>query len=338
MRPAPSAAGSRPRRSQLARDLANTPPTHLTATRLAEVAVALGAEAGSTSRSSTRQALVELGCGGLLGVNAGSAEPPRMIKLTYTPGGDGRRRRAGHLALVGKGIMYDSGGISLKPGDAMHAQMKNDMSARRRSWRDVASARPRLPDRGHRLPDVHRQHAVGHGDGLGDVITIRGGTTVEVVNTDAEGRLVMADALVLATEEPHRRHRRHRHADRARRMRALGTEVAGVSATTRAWSTRSRRRRRRTDEPVWQLPLDQALPRKLDSDRRRPQEPGRRNAGAITAGAVPGGVRRRHPVAHIDIAGTAQTDTDDSWRSTGLHRLRRPAPRELALEFRPPRG
>ncbi|MET0579383.1 MAG: M17 family peptidase N-terminal domain-containing protein, partial [Ilumatobacteraceae bacterium] len=112
--------------AQLARDLANTPPGHLTASRMGEVATAVAASSGLAIEIFDRDALAALGCGGLLGVNAGSDEPPRMIKLTYRP--VRAAKGGGHLAMVGKGVMYDSGGISLKPTDAMHASMKMDMS------------------------------------------------------------------------------------------------------------------------------------------------------------------------------------------------------------------
>ena len=109
----------------LSRDLANCPPAHLTAEAMAAVAVRLGAASGLEVEVFDEDALWELGCGGLLGVNAGSHDEPRMIKLTYRPAGG---EPTGHLTLVGKGIMYDSGGISLKPADGTHATMKNDMS------------------------------------------------------------------------------------------------------------------------------------------------------------------------------------------------------------------
>ena len=108
----------------LTRDTGNAPPSYLTAERMAEVAQRVAADRGLEIEVFDRQALLELGCGGLLGVNAGSAHEPRMIKLTYRP----RGTSAGHLALVGKGIMYDSGGINIKPGDAMHLLMKHDMA------------------------------------------------------------------------------------------------------------------------------------------------------------------------------------------------------------------
>src|SRR5690606_28854572 len=104
------------------RDLANTPPRHLSAVKFGEIIEQLAPEFGLDVEIFDRQALQELGAGGLLGVNAGSVEEPRMIKISYRP-----EDPEGHLALVGKGIMYDSGGISLKPSNAMHAAMKFDM-------------------------------------------------------------------------------------------------------------------------------------------------------------------------------------------------------------------
>ena len=108
----------------LGRDLANCPAGYLTATRIARVAEDLAERTGLTVEVSDKDALIELGCGGLLGVNAGSTEPPTMVKLSYRPDGDAR----GHLGLVGKGVMYDSGGIALKGADPTHATMKNDMT------------------------------------------------------------------------------------------------------------------------------------------------------------------------------------------------------------------
>ena len=166
---------------------------------MASVAERLGGAAGLGVEVFDEPALWELGCGGLLGVNAGSHDEPRMIKLTYRPDGE----PAGHLTLVGKGIMYDSGGISLKPADGTHATMKNDMSGAGA----VLAAMTALPAIGCRTAVTGYLMCTdnmpsGTALKMGDVITMRGGTTVEVTNTDAEGRLVMGDALVLATEEP----------------------------------------------------------------------------------------------------------------------------------------
>jgi leucyl aminopeptidase len=224
-------------------------------------------------------ALAELGCGGLLGVNGGSAEPPRMVKATYRP--DGAGPDTPHLSIVGKGIMYDSGGISLKPGDAVHATMKNDMSGAAA----VVGALSALRAVG--CPTAVTAYLMctdnmpsGTAMALGDVLTVRGGTTVEVINTDAEGRLVMADALVLATEEP-----TDAIVDIATLtgacMRALGTQVGGVMGNHQGLIDQIRACADRTDEPLWQLP-GTALPVRAGLRRGGSQEPGRSQ-------------RRRHP-------------------------------------------
>ncbi len=226
--------------AQLARDLANTPPGHLTASRIADVAVAVGAASTLTVEVFDGDALAELGCGGILGVNAGSTEPPRMVKLTYRPA-----RPTGHLALVGKGVMYDSGGISLKPTDAMHAAMKMDMSgaaAVLASMSALAALKCRTAVTGYLMCTDNMPS--GSAMKLGDVLTIHGGKTVEIHNTDAEGRLVLADGLALAGEEQPRRHRRHRHADRrvhGRPRRRHGRCVRHRPGARRAGRGRGRR-------------------------------------------------------------------------------------------------
>ena len=143
--------------------------------------------------------------------------------------------------------MYDSGGISLKPRDAVHATMKNDMSGRgARPRRDAALARLGCTTRrstGYLCAPTTCRPAPPCSSV--DVLTIRGGTTVEVLNTDAEGRLVMADGLVLATEAGRRRHRRHRHPHRRRDADLRRRRSRRSSATTKAWSTQVTRRRRR---------------------------------------------------------------------------------------------
>ena len=111
------------RAAAISRDLANCPASTLTAARMGEVALELAPAAGLEVEIFGEQELIEMGCGGILGVNLGSIDEPRLIKLTYAP-----ESPRGHLGLVGKGVMYDSGGISLKPSDESHAQMKNDMT------------------------------------------------------------------------------------------------------------------------------------------------------------------------------------------------------------------
>ena len=317
----------------LARDLANAPPAHLTAARIADVATELGARAGLGVEVFDRDDLVRLGCGGLIGVNGGSADEPRIFKLTYRPAG-----RASHLALVAKGIMYDSGGISLKPADAVHATMKNDMTGAAA----VLAAMLMLGELGCRtivtgylmctdnLPS-------GSALKLGDVITIHGGTTVEVLNTDAEGRLVMADALVLAAEQ-----RPDAIVDIATLtgacLRALGTRVAGVLGSSQQLIDQVLRSAAATAEQAWQLPLEHAYRRDLDSEVADLANIGGPNAGAITAALFLEEFTGGLPWAHLDIAGTAQVDRAESWLTKGCSGFGARLLADLAVGFQPPAG
>jgi leucyl aminopeptidase len=312
--------------------LANTPHSHLNASGLADIATKLGAERGLEVEVFDKDALVALGCGGLLGVNAGSTEPPRMIKLTYQPHGTS----TGRLALVGKGIMYDSGGIALKPGDEIHAQMKNDMSGAAA----VLAAMSELSELG--CPTTVTGYLMctdnmpsGTAMALGDVITMRGGTTVEVTNTDAEGRLVMADALVLATEEPN-----DAIIDIATLtgacMRALGTQVAGVLGTNQALVDQVTAAAEATSESVWQLPLERRYRSELNSSTADLRNLGGANAGAITAALFLAEFVADVPWAHIDMAGTAQSMGDVGWQTAGCTGFGARLLLQLALDFTPP--
>ena len=232
-----------------------------------------------------------------------------------------------HLALVGKGIMYDSGGISLKPGDAVHATMKNDMSGAG----DVLAAMLHLRDAGCPIAVTGYLMCTdnmpsGTAAKLGDVMTVRGGTTVEIINTDAEGRLVMADALVLAAEqEP------DAIVDIATLtgacLRALGEQIAGVMGNDAgAHRPGPPRPATATDEPVWELPLDAPLPRPARLRRRRHQEPRRRQRRQHHRRAVPRGVRRRPCRGPTSTSPARRSPTVSTpWRPLRLHRLRRPA-------------
>jgi leucyl aminopeptidase len=320
--------------AHVARDLANAPPVLLTATRMAEVATAIAADRGLAIEVFDRDALVELGCGGLLGVNAGSAEPPKMIKLTYTPAGDAA---TGRLTLVGKGITYDSGGIALKPADEVHATMKNDMSgagAILAAMSALGALGCPTAVTGYLMCTDNRPS--GTAMAMGDVISIHGGTTVEVANTDAEGRLVMADALVMATEEP-----TDAIVDIATLtgacMRALGTQVAGVLGNNQALVDQITAASRATDEPVWQLPMERRYRKELDSPIADIKNLGGPNAGAITAALFLEEFVADVPFAHIDIAGTAQNNADDSWRPAGCTGFGARLLAELAVNFETPK-
>jgi leucyl aminopeptidase len=301
------------RAAVVARDLANTPAGFLTATNIADEAQRLGAEFGFDVEIFDKEALIALGCGGLLGVNAGSAEEPRMVVLRYRPEGEATR----HLGLVGKGIMYDSGGISLKPSDPMHLLMKIDMGGAAA----VLGAFTALRDLGvtaavsgwlmctDNMPS-------GSATKLGDVLVARGGTTVEVKNTDAEGRLVMMDGLVLATED---------NVDAiidiatltGAALMALGKSTAAVFGNDQSLVDSVRDAAVVVDEPVWQLPLEKKYRKQLDSEIADIANLGGPFAGATTAALFLNEFVGETPWAHVDIAGTMQAEADDSWRSAG---------------------
>ncbi len=314
--------------TMLARDLANAPHNHLSATRMGEIAARLGAELGFEVEIFDKDALVEMGIGGLLGVNAGSAEPPRMIKLTYRP-----PAATGRLAMVGKGIMYDSGGIALKPADLVHAQMKNDMSgagAILAAFSQFGALGVTAEVTGYLM--CTDSMPSGTALALGDVITIRGGTTVEVLNTDAEGRLVMADGLVLAAEEG---------VDAivdiatltGATQRAFGRDIAGLYGNDPALIEQVRAAGDATDEQAWPMPLHKPYRRHLSSVVADMSNMAYGDGGAITAALFlaefVGGV----PWAHVDIAGTAQSDGDRSWTTAGCTGFGARLLLELSLNF-----
>jgi len=305
------------RTASLSRDLGNTPPRHLSAVKFGEIAQQLGPQFGLEVEVFDRQQLIELGCGGLLGVNAGSTEEPRMIKIRYTP--EGATDETAHLALVGKGIMYDSGGISLKPSNAMHAAMKLDMMGAGA----VFSAMTSLRELGatsivtgwlmctDNMPS-------GSATKLGDVLTIRGGTTVEVKNTDAEGRLVLADGLVLATEESHRPDAIVDIATlTGAAMMALGTRTAAMLANNDSIAEQLQAAADSTDENTWRMPLDHRYREQLKSDVADLSNIGGQYGGVILAALFLNEFVDGTPWGHLDIAGTMQAEGDDLWRSTG---------------------
>jgi len=329
--------------AQLARDLANAPPGHLTARRMAEVAREVGARSGLQVEVFDEEALAELGCGGLLGVNAGSHEPPRMIRLSYrpdaSPDGSGvASGRAGNLAMVGKGVMYDSGGISLKPTDQMHAAMKMDMSGAAAVLASMSTLRAlgcRSAVTGYLMCTDNMPS--GSAMKLGDVLRIRGGTTVEIHNTDAEGRLVLADGLVLAGEQ-----QPDAIVDIATLtgacLVALGPSLAGVLGNDQGWVDQVRAAAAEVDEPVWQLPLEKKKYRKLlDSDVADVKNVGGPYGGTITAAVFLSEFVGDVPWAHLDIAGPMKVDADESWRSKGATGFGTRLLVDLACRFQPPR-
>lgn len=320
------------RGAMIARDLANTPPGHLTATDFADATVRLKDDFGLDVEVADKQRLVDLGCGGLLGVNAGSAEEPRMMIVTYTPP---TGTPTGNIALVGKGITYDSGGISLKPSDPMHLLMKMDMGGAAAVFGALSSLRD--------LGCTNRVTAYlmctdnmpsGSAYKLGDVLTAHGGTTVEVKNTDAEGRLVMMDGLALAAET---------HPDvivdiatlTGAALMALGSERAALFGNTNTVIDQLLAASETTDEKLWAMPLEKKYRKQLDSDIADISNMGGRFAGSTTAALFLNEFVGDIPWGHIDIAGTMQSDDNDGWRVKGATGFGARLLTDFALAFRP---
>ncbi|HEY0938614.1 MAG TPA: leucyl aminopeptidase family protein [Steroidobacter sp.] len=320
----------------LARDLANTPHSHLSATRFAELATKLGEQNGFDVQIFGQPELQQIRCGGLLAVNAGSVEPPCMIKLFYRPERPPERPSTVKLALVGKGIMYDSGGISLKPSDPVHARMKNDMSGAAAVLATIAELRALgCPTAVTGYLMCTDNMPSGTATALGDVFTTHGGKTVEVFDTDAEGRLVMCDALELAAEEKH-----DAIVDIATLTgscaRALGSEIAGVFANERALLDQIEAAAKATGEPVWHLPLHRPYRKIIESDVAD-----LRNCGpvgkpdAIVAALYLSEFVGDVPWAHIDICGTAWNETDALWQRAGCSGFGARLMLDLAMHFTP---
>ena len=297
--------------ASMARDLANTPPAYMTARHMAEKAVAVAHETGLTIEVFNRDQLAAMGCGGMLGVNSGSTEPPRMVRLTYTP-----RKPVGHLALVGKGVMFDSGGLSLKPSDGM-LTMKMDMSgaaAVLATMGTLKALRCKAKVTGYLMCTDNMTG--GNAYKLGDVLTFRNGKTSEIHNTDAEGRLVLADGLSLAVEDGP-----DAIVDIATLtgacMVALGNKIAGVIGNDQPFVDKVRAASAATDEQIWQLPLEKGYRKLLDSNVADMRNIGGPHGGAITAALFLNEFVGEVPWAHLDIAGPMAVDGDDGWLSKG---------------------
>jgi leucyl aminopeptidase len=290
-----------------ARDLGNTPGNDLGPVELAAAAKAFAKRGGFTVSVLDRAAIVKEKMGGLLGVNAGSARPPVFLIGEYAPKGS-----RGTVVLVGKGITFDSGGISLKPAASM-GEMKYDMMGAATAIACLGAAREiGLPVRLIALTPVTENMPGGSATRPGDILRMRNGKTVEVDNTDAEGRLVLGDALSYSA-----RFKPDAVLDFATLtgavLIALGHECAGLMATDDALAGEIVTAGEAVGERVWRLPLWDEYRENLKSEWADMRNTAGRNAGTIHAGVflkefVPDGV----PWAHLDVAGVAHFEKEQS--------------------------
>ena len=282
------------------RDLVNTPPVDLTPMAFAEKVRRAAADTSVRVETWDERKLERLGFGALLGVGQGSTHPPAMVRMTYRP-----PRAHTHLALVGKGVTFDSGGLSLKSPTAM-ITMKCDMAgAATMAMVTLAIARLKLPVRITTYLPLAENLPSGTAQRPGDVVTSYNGTTIEVLNTDAEGRLIMADALARACEdEP------DLIVDAATltgaQIIALGTHVGAVMANSDEHRHQVVSAADEAGEYMWPMPLPKELRASLDSKIADIANIGERMGGMLTAGVflqefIAPGV----PWVHLDIAGPA---------------------------------
>ncbi len=289
-----------------ARDLVNEPPSILTATVLADRTVAMCKGSATKVEVMGPREIRRNRLNGLIAVNKGSIEEPRFLRMRYRPSGRSKIK----VAVVGKGITFDSGGLSLKPAGAMET-MKQDMAG-------AAAVCALMAAIGRVKPaNVEVTGYVSSTDNLpsgsaqkpGDVIRYRNGKTVEVLNTDAEGRLVLADALILASEEKHDVIIDLATLTGACRI-ALGTRVAGIMGNQKELVDKLVKHGEDAGEMMWPLPLVREYRDDLKSPVADIKNVGGGFAGAITAGLFLQEFVTGAAWAHLDIAGPAFADKD----------------------------
>jgi leucyl aminopeptidase len=296
----------------LARDLINEPANVITPTRLADLARSLAAEHRLAVEVLDRQQMEGLGMGALLAVAQGSQQPPQFIILQHNAG----RQDLPTLVVVGKGITFDSGGLDLKPGDNME-KMKGDMAGAAAVLGILrATALLALPLHVVGLIPATENMPGGGAVHPGDVIHSLSGKTIEILNTDAEGRLVLADALAYAA-----RYQPAAVVDLATLTGsiwiALGDQAAGIMTPDDGLAARLIAAGEATSERVWRLPLFEEYGEQIKSDIADVKNVGGRPAGAITGAKFLEKFAGAYPWAHLDIYGTHWADKEKPYLAKG---------------------
>ena len=285
---------------ELARECANRPANHATPRFLASEAKKLGKQYGFKVEVFDRKQIEKIGMGSFLAVAQGSAEPPRFIVMQY----QGAAKAAAPLALVGKGITFDTGGISLKPGAEMD-EMKFDMGGAASvlgTMRAIGELRPRI-NVVALIPTCENMPG-GRAVKPGDVVKSLSGQTIEILNTDAEGRLILCDALTYAE-----RFKPAAVVDIATLtgacVIALGHHNSGLFSSDDALASELLAASRSALDPAWRLPLDEEYDEGLKSHFADMANIAGRAGGAITAAKFLQRYTAKYPWAHLDVAGTA---------------------------------
>jgi leucyl aminopeptidase len=295
------------------RSLVNEPANRLTPGGMASAAEHVAAHFPLACEILDRAAMEKLGMGSLLGVAQGSAEPPCLIVLRYVPA---QASGTAHLGLVGKGVTFDTGGISIKPADGME-KMKYDMAggaAMIGAMRAIAQLKPSIPVTAF-IPCVENMPG-SRAQRPGDIVTAMSGKTIEVINTDAEGRLILADALIYA------RRQGCTHLVDAATLTgaivvALGHLHVGLFSNNDAMRDRVLAASKAEGERMWAMPLDEDYKEYLKTPFADVANVGGRWGGAITAAMFLKEFSEETPWVHLDIAGTAWLDDAKPYMAKG---------------------
>ena len=295
----------------MARDMVSSPPRDMTPTAIAGKAREIARQFGLKLQVLERDRMQKLGMGALLGVASGSAQPPKFIIVEYRKGG-----KKPFIALVGKSITFDSGGISIKPAENMD-KMKDDMSGGAAVLGAIRTAAALgLPLNIVGLVPATENMPGGRAYKPGDVLRTMSGQTIEILNTDAEGRLILSDALAYAC-----RYKPAVIVDIATLTGAcgiaLGQEASGMVGTDEKCKQRLREAGDKTAERVWELPLWEEYYEQIKSDIADMKNTGGRAGGVITAAALLSKFVQKYPWVHLDIAATAWSDKDRPYTPKG---------------------
>ena len=300
--------------ANFAREIVNEPGNLMTPTELARQAEEVAQKYGLEIDVLDEARMKELGMGSLLGVSQGSAEPAKLIVLTYTPSSEPTSKET--IAIVGKGVTFDTGGISIKPADSME-KMKYDMAGGATTiaaMRAIAQLKPSINVIGI-VPAVENMPG-GRAQRPGDVVRSMAGKTIEIINTDAEGRLILCDALTYAIQLG------------ATKIVDLATLTGAVSialgdvyvaalGNNQEWIDAVINAGKNSGEKIWQLPLDREYREQIKSDIADIKNVGGRKAGTITAAYFLREFVGDTPWVHLDIAGTAWNDSGKPYLSVG---------------------
>jgi len=312
----------------IARDMVNEPANQMTPTRMAEIAEEIANKYDLEFKVFDSRDMETMGMGALLGVASGSSQPPKMITLGYK-GNPDSRNTAGFL---GKGVTFDSGGISIKPSEGM-GEMKDDMAGGAAVMAALAAI-ARLKCKINITVIIPAVENLPSGNALkpGDILKAMNGKTIEIINTDAEGRLILADALSYAVKQSLSPLVDLATLTGACRV-ALGTGYSGLFSNNQRLANEIANAANKTGEKVWQMPLPEEYKQQNKSLIADIKNTGNRYGGAITAALFLAEFIDDVPWAHIDIAGTASSNKESGYTVKGATGVGVRTLTELALSL-----